>query len=243
MYLYQYFHTFYQERNIRNIVKLKYEKNEKANYIFMFFQFLIALLEGSTKKKIERWGIQSRFILLFSEDYFPKSFRSHRLMKVFKCTDRCKLLQKNWLWKRFVLIGVKKKHLAIWELTLHELVLWSNNPSCALTKLSHSILKQRQIIYISILQLRKMRLWWLSHEPSLATILTQIWQLNSKPELHPPHLFLGGTCSSSSSCFSASAPWKPIHHSCLCFMLPRHESLLSIVSLYQNAGNHAGILL
>lgn len=54
MYLYQYFHTFYQERNIRNIVKLKYEKNEKANYIFMFFQFLIALLEGSTKKKIER---------------------------------------------------------------------------------------------------------------------------------------------------------------------------------------------
>lgn len=55
-----------------------------------FFQSLIVPLKNSTQN-IKRWRIQNGLILLFSKEYLPKQSQSHRLEKVFKCIDRCKI--------------------------------------------------------------------------------------------------------------------------------------------------------
>ena len=67
-----------------------------------------------------------------------------------------------------------------------------NIAQSAVTELSHLTLEGRQVVYISVLQLRK-------GGSDLLKSLTQhsrtcdpnVRRLTSKPELHPPHLFLG----------------------------------------------------
>ena len=107
--LYQYFHTFHQEickKHCQAEVRGKMWKQ-----IDIFFQFQIVPLKGSTKSIIIKiWGIQNRLILLFSKKKkksFPKSSKSHRVMKLLKCMDEMEDITKK-LALRKISVGRRK---------------------------------------------------------------------------------------------------------------------------------------
>lgn len=159
-------------------------------------------------------------------------------MKVFKCMDWCEILQRNWLWKRLVLVEksfLKKRNLGhMGANTWCALTLGPTVHQVLCKQLSPSILKQMQVVYIFLFySWEKWGSHWCRHnsKPDLP-VEPQTWTTSGSP-------LSWGTCSSSSaSRFSAFAPWQTIPPLLLVLPAFPHQDLFSTIRLlYQNASN------